>query len=356
MKLSLRQASISVRTKLTAVTLTSCVVVLGLAAAGIVVSELVTARQDLEHNLVSVADLVGTGAATALRSGDAEMAAHALRTLRSHPSVEAARIDLADGSRFAEYQHNPSVIPQGFPTDAVAEIGQAMIVSRAIVVDGRPVAAIRLQGSIDGVHAHVQQYGWIMTGVLALSMLLAYPISRFLTRRISEPILRLAVVADRVSRLRDYGLRGVKESDDEIGTLVERFNEMLTQIERRDADLQEAQAQLEARVLERTATLEREIEERRRAEHHLAVAKAAAEAANLAKSAFLANMSHELRTPLNAIIGYSEMLQEDAVAEGASASVADLQKIAGAGRQLLALITDVLDLSKIEAGRMDVHV
>ncbi|MDH4063622.1 MAG: ATP-binding protein [Acidobacteriota bacterium] len=106
-----------------------------------------------------------------------------------------------------------------------------------------------------------------------------------------------------------------------------------------------------------------DVEDLIRAELHRSVAardalraKAAAEEANLAKSAFLANMSHELRTPLNAIIGYSEMLQEDAVAEGASASVADLQKIAGAGRQLLALITDVLDLSKIEAGRMDVHV
>jgi signal transduction histidine kinase/DNA-binding NarL/FixJ family response regulator len=86
------------------------------------------------------------------------------------------------------------------------------------------------------------------------------------------------------------------------------------------------------------------------------LAKAAAEGANLAKSTFLANMSHELRTPLNAIIGYSEMLQEDAEAQGATAYVADLQKVTGAGRQLLAIITDVLDLSKIEAGRMEVHL
>jgi signal transduction histidine kinase/CheY-like chemotaxis protein len=81
-------------------------------------------------------------------------------------------------------------------------------------------------------------------------------------------------------------------------------------------------------------------------------AKSAAEEANQAKSAFLANMSHELRTPLNAIIGYSEMLEEDAEAAGQKSFVSDLQKIRSSGRHLLGLINDVLDLSKVEAGKM----
>ena len=91
-------------------------------------------------------------------------------------------------------------------------------------------------------------------------------------------------------------------------------------------------------------------------EAELAAARDAADEANRTKSSFLANMSHELRTPLNAIIGYSEILQEDAVDKGDKEPVDDLQKIESAGRHLLGLINNILDLSKIEAGKMDVFI
>jgi signal transduction histidine kinase/DNA-binding response OmpR family regulator len=118
---------------------------------------------------------------------------------------------------------------------------------------------------------------------------------------------------------------------DEFGALAARMNQMSQELHRLDTDRRQAAQQLQ--------TLNTELAR-----------------ASKAKSDFLASMSHELRTPLNAIIGYSEMLQEEAEDLGATDFVPDLQKILAAGKHLLALINDILDLSKIEAGKMDLFL
>lgn len=121
-----------------------------------------------------------------------------------------------------------------------------------------------------------------------------------------------------------------------------RLNDTLQQVRDANEALRESERSLEGKVRERTA--------------ELAIARDQAQAANRAKSAFLANMSHELRTPLNAIILYSEMMQEDAEDMGEAGFVSDLGKVTTAARHLLELINTVLDLSKIEAGKMELYV
>ncbi|MCC3437575.1 MAG: urea ABC transporter substrate-binding protein [Oscillatoriales cyanobacterium] len=132
----------------------------------------------------------------------------------------------------------------------------------------------------------------------------------------------------------DLTARSPVVSNDAIGVLSSTLNTMAQQISSLLKGLEVRQRQLE----ERSGELE--------------IAKNAAEAANRAKSTFLANMTHELRTPLNAIIGYSELLQEEALELGEEEFVMDLASINMAGKQLLNIISDILDISKIEAGKM----
>ncbi len=183
--------------------------------------------------------------------------------------------------------------------------------------------------------------------ILGISLLVAGALSLALQHWISAPIVKLASTTRRLSYQEDYSLRIARSSGGEIGAITDDFNRMLREIELKDKQLQDQRNRQEEEVSGRTRELTRINEE-------LIAAKNHAELASRAKSEFLANMSHELRTPLNAIIGYSELLQEEADEQGEV--VPDLKKINSAGKHLLGLINDILDLSKIEAGKTQLYV
>ena len=153
-----------------------------------------------------------------------------------------------------------------------------------------------------------RRYATICLVFALVSVFLAFLVSSKLQKVISGPIMHLEDTMKIVSANKNYEVRAVKSYSDEIGSLIDGFNAMLSDIQQRDGALRGANDELQTRTLE----LEEEVSQRKQAQEELLKAKHVAEEASRAKSTFLANMSHELRTPLNAIIGYSEMLEEEA--------------------------------------------
>jgi signal transduction histidine kinase/CheY-like chemotaxis protein len=185
-----------------------------------------------------------------------------------------------------------------------------------------------------------------MVLLLAVAALLLQGLVLFLImkRQVANPLRRLTSAAERVES-GDYEVSLDVKRRDEFGKLSEAFNQMITKVRDRDRKLADFAKELEQRVTKRTAQLE---EARNRA---LQAAREA-EVANQSKSAFLANMSHEIRTPMNAILGFTEIL---------AGVVTDLQhkeylkSIQTSGKSLLTLINDILDLSKVEAGKLELE-
>jgi signal transduction histidine kinase len=315
----------SIQRKLTRLTMLTSGVTLLLAGATYVAYDLVTFRRAMARDLTTMAQIIGATSTAALVFDDQKSATQLLSSLQHKRNILSASLYKKDGTRFAEYQRGDSVAGRANGEGGLFGWGKGSIEVKApIVLDREGIGTIAIRSDLRDFYARLERYTTIGAFVMLVSLVVGFLLSARLQRAISEPILQLAGTAKVISDQKDFSVRAPKSSDDEVGLLIDGFNEMLAQIQKRDADLIEKGTQLEI--------------------------------VNRHKSQFLANMSHELRTPMNAILGYTELIQDN-VYGGVPEPIQDvLRRIEKSGRHLLGLINDVLDLSKIEAGHLVLSV
>ena len=346
--------NLSIKRKLTLIAMLTSSIALVLSAASFLTYDLLSFRKLLNQDLSTQAQIIAYSSAAAMAFKDESAATVTLSSLTAKDDVVAAVLYTPDGQMFAHYFRATDTprVPKRVQKEVNRFNGNYIEVFSDVTLSGERVGTLFLQSDMKRWNARARQYASILGIFVLISGGLAWLVSSKLQIFVSGPILHLEQTMRAVSVDRNYGVRAVKSSADEIGRLIDGFNTMLSEIQHRDKALQRAMDDLKTRTTE----LEREIIHRKHTQDELLRAKHAAEDASRAKSAFLANMSHELRTPLNAIIGYSEMLEEEFQDSGQAASVRDLLRIKAAGKHLLSLINDVLDLSKIEAGKMGLHL
>ena len=266
-----RLRDLSIRQKLTRVAMMSSSLALVFAAAAFIAYDIVASREAVVRRLSTEAEIIASNTAAALLFQDPGAARTTLAGLEAESHVRAAAIYDAQGRLFAQYAPPGSAPP---PAPLASPIGheyrgRTVVVSRPILFQGATTGTVVVQGDLEELVTRLVRYASLVALVSAISFLLALALSSRMQGVISGPILRLAEGARRVSREKDYAVRVAPEGRDEVGELIVTFNDMLSGIQERDANLQDARSLLEQRVEERTRDLQRELVERRRAEQEL---------------------------------------------------------------------------------------
>ncbi|MEA2011890.1 MAG: response regulator [Verrucomicrobiota bacterium] len=304
-------------------------------------------KKALVNENIILSEVIAENCSAPIVFRDENAAEETLSSLAKHPHIKYACIYEKKTYKkgiFAEYRtpEMSDIISEKSLKKKISFTDAYLDITTNIKVKNVKVGTLFIRSDLKQLKDRIRGYTVSIFTVFPIALLLVLIFSYILQKMISHPILKLADTAGKVSEENDYSIRHEKTGNDEIGQLVDVFNQMLEEIQKKDDNLRKAHDKLEERVVERTLALAEEVEIRKKAQF-------IAENANRAKSDFLANMSHEIRTPMNGVIGSAKLLSESELSDAQQEYIG---MIMSSSKAFLHVINDILDFSKIEANKL----